>query len=45
MSREPENWEEINYPQVDKNLYQLDGVVSRKKQLLPLMAQLLETEP
>lgn len=43
MSSEPDNWEEINYPQVDKNLYQLDGVVSRKKQLLPLIARILET--
>ncbi len=31
MSREPEYWEEINYPQVDTHLYQLDGVVSRKE--------------
>ncbi len=35
MSREPEGWEEINYPQLEDRLYQLDEVVSRKKQLLP----------
>ena len=33
MSREPDGWEEINYPQLEENLYQLDEVVSRKKQL------------
>lgn len=44
LSHEPDYWEEINYPRVDSHLYQLDGVVSRKKQLLPLIAQLLEAE-
>ncbi len=43
MSHEPSYWEEINYPRVDRHLYQLDGVVSRKKQLLPLISQVLET--
>ena len=43
MSREPEGWEEINYPQMEDNLYQLDNVVSRKKQLLPLISSLLES--
>jgi manganese-dependent inorganic pyrophosphatase len=42
MSREPEGWEEINYPRVDVHLYKLDNVVSRKKQLLPLISQLLD---
>jgi len=42
MSREPEGWEEINYPQLEDRLYQLDEVVSRKKQLLPLICSLLE---
>lgn len=42
MSRELDSWEEINYPRIEKHLYQLDGVVSRKKQLLPLIAQLIE---
>ena len=42
LSDEPEYWEDINYPRVGKHLYQLDGVVSRKKQLLPLIAKLLE---
>lgn len=43
MSSEPDYWEAINYPRVDRNLYQLDGVVSRKKQLLPLISQLMES--
>ncbi len=43
MSHEPEFWEEINYPRVERYLYQLDDVVSRKKQLLPLISQLLES--
>ncbi len=41
MSHEPDYWEEINYPRVDRHLYQLDDVVSRKKQLLPLIARLI----
>ncbi len=41
MSREPDGWEEINYPQLEDKLYQLDEVVSRKKQLLPLIISLL----
>ena len=45
MSREPDGWEEINYPQLEDNLYQLDEVVSRKKQLLPLIISLLESSP
>jgi manganese-dependent inorganic pyrophosphatase len=43
MSAEPECWEEINYPRLERFLYKLDDVVSRKKQLLPLISQLLET--
>lgn len=42
LSEEPEHWEEINYPRLEKHVYQLDGVVSRKKQLLPLFVQLIE---
>lgn len=42
LSHEPELWEEINYPRVERFLYKLDDVVSRKKQLLPLISQLLE---
>ncbi len=42
MSSEPEFWEQINYPRLERYLYQLDNIVSRKKQLLPLIAQLLE---
>ncbi len=43
ISHEPDFWEAINYPRLQRNLYQLDDVVSRKKQLLPLISQLLET--
>ena len=28
MSREPEGWEEINYPQLEDRLYQLDEVAA-----------------
>lgn len=42
MSSEPEFWEAINYPRLERYLYKLDDVVSRKKQLLPLISQLLE---
>ena len=45
MSSEPEGWEEINYPQLDDRLYELNNVVSRKKQLLPLITTLLESSP
>lgn len=43
MSSEPKGWEEINYPELEDRLYQLDGVVSRKKQLLPLISNLMES--
>lgn len=45
MSLEPDGWEEINYPQLEDRLYQLDEVVSRKKQLLPLIISLLDSSP
>jgi manganese-dependent inorganic pyrophosphatase len=45
MSSEPAGWEEINYPQLEDRLYKLDNVVSRKKQLLPLISSLLEHSP
>ncbi len=45
LSRDSDAWDEINYPRLDKNLYELANVVSRKKQLLPLIAQILETTP
>ena len=45
LSHESDEWDEINYPQLDRNLYQLDNVVSRKKQLLPLILNLLESSP
>lgn len=37
--------EPINYPRLDDGLYQLDGIVSRKKQLLPLITKLLASGP
>lgn len=43
LSHDSDAWDEINYPRLDKNLYELANIVSRKKQLLPLIAQLLET--
>jgi len=43
ISREPAGWEEMNYPQLEERLYKLDDVVSRKKQLLPLIINLLAT--
>ncbi len=44
ISHQPAWWTEIHYPQLDRCLYQLDGVVSRKKQLLPLISKLLNQE-
>jgi manganese-dependent inorganic pyrophosphatase len=41
LSQESEAFEDINYPRLDRSLYQLDDVVSRKKQLLPLISRLL----
>jgi manganese-dependent inorganic pyrophosphatase len=41
LSREPSGWEDINYPELEDRLYKLDGVVSRKKQLLPLITRLM----
>jgi manganese-dependent inorganic pyrophosphatase len=43
LSQESEAWEEINYPRLDRSLYSLKNVVSRKKQLLPLLSQLIAT--
>ncbi len=42
MSSEPDGWEEISYPQLEDKLYELEQVVSRKKQLLPLIISLLD---
>jgi len=42
LSQESEAWEEINYPRLDKGLYSLKSVVSRKKQLLPLLSRLIQ---
>lgn len=43
LSRESDAWDEINYPCLDRGLYELPDIVSRKKQLLPLLAQVLRT--
>jgi manganese-dependent inorganic pyrophosphatase len=43
LSKESEAWDEINYPCLDRGLYELPHVVSRKKQLLPLLAQVLRS--
>ena len=43
LSKESEAWDEINYPCLDRGLYELPDVVSRKKQLLPLLAQVLRS--
>ena len=32
----------INYPEVEENIYKLEGVVSRKKQLLPFLTHCLK---
>lgn len=45
MSSEPAGWDEINYPQLEDRLYKLEEVVSRKKQLLPLIINLLGAAP
>lgn len=45
MSSEPSGWEDINYPELEDRLYKLAGVVSRKKQLLPLIISLLDSSP
>ena len=41
LSRESDAWEDVNYPKLDRGLYELENVVSRKKQLLPLITRLL----
>jgi len=43
LSKESEAFEDINYPRLDRSLYALENVVSRKKQLLPLISQLLSS--
>ncbi len=45
LSNEPEGWDDINYPQLEQDLYELENVVSRKKQLLPLIISLLDSTP
>ena len=42
LSQESEAWEEINYPRLDRGLYALKNVVSRKKQLVPYLVGLLK---
>jgi len=41
LSSESAGWERTNYPRLDRGLYALADVVSRKKQLLPLALQIL----
>ena len=41
ISNDTPFWSEMSYPKVGKLLYQLDGVVSRKKQILPLLTRLI----
>jgi manganese-dependent inorganic pyrophosphatase len=41
LSRESDAWEEVNYPRLDRGLYALESVVSRKKQLLPLITRVI----
>ena len=43
LSRDSDAWDAINYPRLDRGLYALKNVVSRKKQLLPLITQLIGT--
>lgn len=43
MSNEPNSWSDVNYPRVDRHLYELAGIVSRKKQLLPLISRILDS--
>jgi manganese-dependent inorganic pyrophosphatase len=43
LSKESDAWDEINYPCLDRGLYELPNIVSRKKQLLPLLAQVLRS--
>lgn len=41
LSREPAKWESIGYPRIERHIYELSGIVSRKKQLLPLLLRIL----
>ena len=41
LSKESAAWDDINYPRLDRSLYSLKNIVSRKKQLLPLILQLI----
>ena len=41
LSQDSDAWDDVNYPRLDRGLYELRNVVSRKKQLLPLVSQLL----
>jgi hypothetical protein len=37
--------DDINYPRLDRGLYELENFVDRKKQLLPLLSQLITPQP
>jgi manganese-dependent inorganic pyrophosphatase len=43
LSKESDAWDDINYPCLDRGLYELPDIVSRKKQLLPLLSQVLRS--
>ncbi|MFM8952241.1 MAG: putative manganese-dependent inorganic diphosphatase [Planctomycetaceae bacterium] len=42
LSQESDAWEDVNYPRLDRGLYSLKNVVSREKQLLPLITQIIQ---
>jgi manganese-dependent inorganic pyrophosphatase len=43
LAGDPRFQAQIHYPEVEPGIYQLDGIVSRKKQLLPYLTQSLQT--
>lgn len=45
MSPEPEFCREMGYPKLEPGLFKMDGFVSRKKQLLPLITKLIKSTP
>ena len=42
LAGDPRFREQVHYPEVEPGIYQMDGVVSRKKQLLPYLTQILK---
>lgn len=45
VAGDPRYREQIHYPETESGIFQLDGVVSRKKQLLPYLTQCLKALP